>query len=358
MATRMNRNEIIEKLSFAEGASSSGLYAEARAVRTGTVGNKVFLRGLIECTNVCSKNCFYCGIRRDNHAVNHYRLRDEEVLTAVDFAWKNRYGSVVLQSGEQQSAHFTGYITRLLHKIREYTHNEVGITLSCGEQTAETYREWFSAGAHRYLLRIETSSRELYYKLHPNDAYHSFDNRLAAIRQLRLAGYQVGTGVMIGLPFQTIEHLADDLLFFQSMDTDMVGMGPYIEHSQTPLYQYRHLLPTHEQRLELTLKMIATLRLMMPDINIAATTALQVLHPEGRELAVLAGANIIMPNMTLPKFRPDYLIYERKPGVDDDAALSKIKLEHNLLHAGIAIGYGEWGDSRHFKPCQPSNVAN
>jgi len=344
----MNRNQLIKKLSISAPASLTALYAEANAIKTSTIGNKVYLRGLIEFSNICSKNCYYCGIRRENQAVKRYELSDEEVLAAVDFAWKNRYGSVVLQSGEQQSPHFTKRITRLLHEIKEFTNNEVGITLSCGEQTAATYKEWFNAGAHRYLLRIETSNKELYYKLHPNDDKHSFDARLSAIRQLRAEGYQVGTGVMIGLPFQTIEDLADDLLFFQTMNIDMVGMGPYLEHSQTPLYQYRHLLLPPEKRLELTLKMVATLRLLMPDINIAATTALQVLHPEGREMAVLAGANIIMPNMTLPEHRPDYLIYEHKPGVNDDAALSKSKLEENLQNAGIIIGYGEWGDSLHF----------
>jgi len=344
----MTRNQIIEKLSLSDHASLKALYAEANAVKNATIGNKVYLRGLIEFSNICQKNCYYCGIRRGNKAVSRYELSDEEVLAAVDFAWKNRYGSVVLQSGEQQSARFTKRITGLLHKIKALTNNEVGITLSCGEQTAATYKEWFDAGAHRYLLRIETSNRELYYKLHPNDNKHSFDKRLAAINQLHIEGYQTGTGVMIGLPFQTADHLADDLLFFQTMNIDMVGMGPYLEHSQTPLYQYIHLLLPPEKRLELSLKMIATLRLLIPDINIAATTALQVLHPEGRELAVLAGANIIMPNMTLPEFRPEYLIYEHKPGVEDDAAVSKSKLEQNLRHAGITIGYDEWGDSRHF----------
>ena len=344
----MKREQIIEKLSLSDSASLTALYAEANAVKTSTIGNKVFLRGLIEFSNICGKDCYYCGIRHDNKAVIRYELSDEEVLAAVDFAWKNRYGSVVLQSGEQQSARFTRRITNLLHAIKSFTGNEVGITLSCGEQTVDTYREWFEAGAHRYLLRIETSNRALYYKLHPNDAKHSFDTRLEAIKLLRTTGYQVGTGVMIGLPFQTVEDLADDLLFFQSMDIDMVGMGPYLEHSQTPLYQYHNLLLPPEKRLELSLKMVATLRLLMPTINIAATTALQVLHPEGREMAVLAGANIIMPNMTLPEHRPDYLIYEHKPGVNDDASISKSKLEQNLHNAGIPIGYGEWGDSRHF----------
>ena len=344
----MNRTQIIDKLSLSDSASLTTLYAEANALKIATIGKKVYLRGLIEFSNICSKNCYYCGIRRENQAVNRYELSDEEVLTAVDFAWKNLYGSIVLQSGERQSAHFTKRITHLLHEIKTYTNNEIGITLSCGEQTATTYREWFRAGAHRYLLRIETSNKELYYKLHPNDRKHSFDTRLNAIKQLQDEGYQVGTGVMIGLPFQTIEDLADDLLFFQSMNIDMVGMGPYLEHSQTPLYRYRHLLLQPEKRLELVLKMVATLRLLVPDINIAATTALQVLHPEGREMAVLAGANIIMPNMTLPEFRPDYQIYEHKPGINEDAALSKSKLEQYLQSAGITIGYGEWGDSLHF----------
>jgi biotin synthase len=345
----MNRNEIIKKLSLFDPSSLRLLYDEANAVKTTTIGNKVHLRGLIEFSNICSKNCYYCGIRCENQAVNRYELNDDEVLAAVDFAWKNRYGSVVLQSGEQQSARFTKRISHLLREIKTFTNNEVGITLSCGEQIAETYREWFNAGAHRYLLRIETSNRELYAKLHPNDAKHSFDARLSALRRLRNEGFQLGTGVMIGLPFQTIEHLADDLLFFQTMNVDMVGMGPYLEHSQTPLYQHRHLLLPPEKRLELTLKMVATLRLLMPDINIAATTALQVLHPEGREMAVQAGANIIMPNMTLPEHRPDYLIYDHKPGIKDDAAVSKSKLEQNLQNAGITIGYGEWGDSQHFR---------
>jgi len=344
----MNRKQIIEKILLSKPAELTALYAEANMAKKSTIGNKVYLRGLIELSNICSKNCYYCGIRLENQLVNRYMLSDEDVLTAVDFAWKNRYGSVVLQSGEQQSAYFTKMITSLLYKIKEHTNNEIGITLSCGEQTAATYKEWFKAGAHRYLLRIETSNKALYYKLHPNDQKHSFDDRIAAIRQLRVEGYQVGTGVMIGLPFQTVEHLADDLMFFRSMDIDMVGMGPYLEHSQTPLYQYRHLLLPPEERLELVLKMVATLRLLMPNINIAATTALQVLHPEGREMAVLAGANIIMPNMTLPVFRPDYLIYEHKPGIHDDAAVSKSKLEQNLLNAGIDIGYNEWGDSLHF----------
>jgi len=345
----MNREEIIRLLSISDMTEMNRLFERANALKIATIGNKVYLRGLIELSNICAKNCYYCGIRCENKKVERYELSDEEVFRAVDFAWRNRYGSVVLQSGEQQSPRFTERIISLLKQIKEQTNNEIGVTLSCGEQTREVYRRWFEAGAHRYLLRIESSTRDLYEKIHPNDALHDYDQRRAAINNLRAEGYQAGTGVMIGLPFQTIEHLADDLLFFQSMNIDMIGMGPYLEHHDTPLFEYREQLLSPEQRFYLSLKMVAVLRLLMPDINIAATTALQVLHPMGREMAVLAGANVIMPNMTITEVRKNYQIYEHKPGIYDDAEISKSKLEENLQQSGIEIGYGEWGDSHHFR---------
>jgi biotin synthase len=344
----MTREKIIALLSIENAADRQALFAQANALKKETIGNKVFLRGLIELSNLCAKNCFYCGIRGGNKKVKRYELTDAEVMQAVDFAWQNRYGSVVLQSGERQSARFTQRITALLKAIKQHTNNEIGVTLSCGEQSKEVYRQWFEAGAHRYLLRIETSSRELYAKIHPNNPLHDFDQRLTALHSLKEVGYQAGTGVMIGLPFQTIENLADDLLFFKTLDIDMVGMGPYIEHSETPLYAYRHLLLPPEQRFFLALKMIAVLRLLMPDINIAATTALQTLHPIGREKAVLAGANIMMPNHTPGKYRGNYLLYENKPCVDEEAEQCRNCLEVRLHLVGSEIGYGEWGDSRHF----------
>ncbi|MCL2597028.1 MAG: [FeFe] hydrogenase H-cluster radical SAM maturase HydE [Paludibacter sp.] len=345
----MTKNQIVEILSISEPDSLQALYQRANQVKISTIGNKVFLRGLIEFSNICGKNCYYCGIRHDNKEVVRYELSDEQVLEAVDFAWKNHYGSVVLQSGELTSAHFIKRITDLLYKIKEYTNNEVGITLSCGEQTAATYRQWFDAGAHRYLLRIETSNRELYYKLHPNNDKHSFDKRLDAIRLLREEGYQVGTGVMIGLPFQTIEQLADDLLFFQKINVDMVGMGPYLEHDQTPLYQYKNLLLPPEKRLELALKMVSALRILMPDINIAATTALQVLSPMGREQALKAGANVFMPNITPDDFRKQYLLYNNKPGTNKIIIPDNDDAEYRINISNIEIGYDQWGDSKHFK---------
>jgi biotin synthase len=237
----------------------------------------------------------------------------------------------------------------LLLKIKEISNGELGITLSCGEQSLETYRQWYKNGAHRYLLRIETSNPELYRKIHPDDDFHRFERRIQALKDLRTAGYQLGTGVMIGFPFQTIEDLADDLLFFKQMNVDMVGMGPYIEHEDTPLYEFRDQIKSKQDRFNLALKMIATLRLLMPDINIAAATALQAIDPAGREKALTIGANIIMPNLTPCSYRKEYQLYEDKPCLDEDAELCRNCLEARIELAGCEIGYGEWGDSKHFK---------
>ncbi len=194
---------------------------------------------MIEFSNVCSKDCFYCGIRKSNSEVIRYTISDKEIFDACRFAWDNGFGSVVLQSGELSTPTFVKRVDHLLKEIKKLSNNELGITLSCGEQSKETYRRWFESGAHRYLLRIEASNRELYYKIHPNDKKHNFEQRLESLSFLKETGYQVGSGVMIGLPFQTIEDLADDLLFFKKIDIDMCGMGPYIEHENTPLVEFK-----------------------------------------------------------------------------------------------------------------------
>lgn len=318
-------------------------------MRDQTLGNKVYFRGLVEFSNICSKDCFYCGIRKSNKSVVRYEATDEEILTSCRFAWENRFGSVVLQSGERSSRRFADRVERLVREIKRLSGGELGITLSCGEQSRETYQRWREAGAHRYLLRIETSSPALYARVHPQNSLHTFEKRLEALRLLRETGYQVGTGVMIGLPFQTVEELAADLLFFREIDIDMCGMGPYIEHEHTPLYQYRHLLLPREERFGLALRMIAVLRLLMPDINIAAATALQAIDPAGREKAVAVGANVIMPNLTPCQYRRDYLLYEDKPCLDEDAEQCRNCLEARVELAGSEIGYGEWGDSKHFQ---------
>lgn len=344
----MEKSEIIGLLG-SKGEEQASLFRRAREVRDQTLGNKVYFRGLVEFSNICSKDCFYCGIRKSNKSVVRYEATDEEILTACRFAWENRFGSVVLQSGERSSRRFADRVERLVREIKRLSGGELGITLSCGEQSRETYQRWREAGAHRYLLRIETSSPALYARVHPQNSLHTFEKRLEALRLLRETGYQVGTGVMIGLPFQTVEELAADLLFFREIDIDMCGMGPYIEHEHTPLYQYRHLLLPREERFGLALRMIAVLRLLMPDINIAAATALQAIDPAGREKAVAVGANVIMPNLTPCQYRRDYLLYEDKPCLDEDAEQCRNCLEARVELAGSEIGYGEWGDSKHFQ---------
>ena len=224
----------------------------------------------------------------------------------------------------------------------------MGITLSLGEQSFETYQRWFEAGAHRYLIRIETSEGKLYRKLHPNDSLHDFDNRLRCINDLKKIGYQTGTGVMIGLPFQTVESLARDLLFMKDLDIDMVGMGPYIEHENTPLIQFREMLLQDYKRFELSLKMIAVLRIMMKDINIAATTAIQTLNRNGREEAIRAGANVIMPNITPGRYRDDYALYRNKPVTGLNHVDDLKMIESGLKRIGHSLAYDEWGDSRRF----------
>ena len=342
-----SKTDLIQLLN-SKGEDRQKLWRRASEVKETEVGKKVFFRGLVEFSNVCSKDCLYCGIRRSNEKVVRYNATDEEILSACRFAWENRFASVVLQSGELSSPSFIKRIDVLLKKIKQLSNNELGITLSCGEQTRETYLRWFESGAHRYLLRIEASNSKLYYKIHPQNSIHSYEKRKEALYFLRETGYQVGTGVMIGLPFQIVEDLADDLLFFKELDIDMCGMGPYIEHENTPLYQHRHLLKTKQERFELALNMIAALRLLLPDINIAAATALQAIDPVGREKALAVGANVIMPNLTPCEYQKEYLLYEDKPCIDEDADLCRNCLEARIDLAGSEIGFDEWGDSKHF----------
>lgn len=335
----------IVRLLEAEGEDEKMLFRQAAHVKQQTVGNKVYLRGLIEMSNVCDKDCFYCGIRKSNELTDRYALNEDAVLEAVEFAYHNRYGSVAIQSGELTSKAFVDKISRIVKRSNELTSDKIGITLSCGEQSIDVYRHWFECGAHRYLLRIESSTRELYEKLHPANSKHSFDARLQALCDLKKVGYQVGTGVMIGLPFQTTAHLADDLLFMKNFDIDMCGMGPYIEHKDTPLYQYKDLLWSVDKRFRLSLKMVALLRLMMPDINIAATTALQAIDKLGREKAIQVGANILMPNITPGKYRDSYSLYENKPCTDENADDCKSCIDVRVHLVNHEVGYSAWGDS-------------
>lgn len=343
---RPNRDELIAMLSLTDPSETEALYRRAYEVKRRYVGTKVYFRGLIELSNICSKDCHYCGIRSGNPNVRRYTICREEVIAEAKWCFEQRYGSIVLQAGEREDAAWTDFVTDLIQGIKEVSGGELGITLSLGEQTDEVYRCWHEAGAHRYLLRIETSNPALYQTLHPAD--HSFEKRLNCLRTLKKLGYQVGTGVMIGLPGQTVADLADDILFFYDEDIDMLGMGPFIPHHETPL---AHLVDGYDAgaALDRGLKMIAACRIALKDVNIASTTALQALMSTGRELGLLAGANIIMPNITDTRFRESYQLYEGKPGLDENAISSREGLERSILSIGESIGYGEWGDSRHFR---------
>lgn len=340
--------EEIKLLLGAGGAQQEQLLRRGLEVKLSHLDNFVHLRGLIEFGNICEKDCLYCGLRSGNAQVERYCLSDEEVLSCARLAKELGYGSVALQSGERSDPEFTGRITDLVREIKKIDGGSLGITLSLGEQSEETYRRWFEAGAHRYLLRIESSDEELYYKIHPHNEKHSYRKRIACIETLQKIGYQTGTGVMIGLPFQTLDHLADDLLFFKRMDVAMVGIGPYIPHPDTPLYRFRDQIPSAAERLDMTLKMIAVLRLMMPEINMVAATANQTVDPRGREKAIAAGANVIMPNLTPGEYRESYFIYPDKACVKDQPNQCRSCLDIRLAAIGHRILYNAWGDSLAF----------
>jgi len=339
----MDRKGLSEALSTKDPAFNQALLQAAYEKKLSTIGPVVYLRGLIEISNICTKNCLYCGIRSGIQCPR-YELTEEQVLQAASEAAKRRFGSIVIQGGERRDKAFIGKITRLVKAIKEMDTGEdppLGITLSLGEQSRETYQEWFHAGAHRYLLRIEASNPDLYRKIHPEDGNHSYDRRLQALIDLKETGYQTGTGAMIGMPFQTCADMADDLLFYKEFGAPMIGMGPYNPHPETPLTRSGAAFPPDEERFMLGLKMIALLRLLMPDINIAAATALEVLNPRGRERGIQAGANVFMPNITPREERGQYNLYNRKTLLQDGLSLEEILSEGN-----IPVGFGQWGDSK------------
>ena len=343
----LGKQDIITLLSLDKNQAID-LFDKSSEIKQKYVGNKVYYRGLVEISNICKKDCYYCGIRRSNKNVSRYDLGEKQILDAATYAYENKFGSLVLQGGERTDNIFVDRITDLLEKISKLSDGKLGVTLSLGEQTLEVYKKWKKAGAHRYLMRVEEANRELYEKLHPANNLHSFDERLAALKRIQNVGFQTGTGVMIGLPFQTVEHLAEDLIFLREFDIDMVGMGPYIEHEDTPLYRYKDQLWSLKERLFMSFKMYAVLRIMMKDINIAATTALQTIDPIGRERAIKIGANILMPNVTPGIVRKNYLLYENKPCVDENADDCLDCLETRLKLVNAEVGFNEWGDSKHF----------
>ena len=343
-----NEAEIAMLLDPPDQTAQQALFEAAYRVKSGICGRVVNLRGLIEFSNICTRDCLYCGIRKSNHRVSRYTMSADEIVAAASLAGEFGYGSVVLQSGERSDEKFVDFVEEVLYRIGQLP-CDLGVTLSCGEETLETYLRWRKAGAKRYLLRIESSDEEIFRAIHPAEALYS--ERKAALQRLRQAGFQTGSGVMIGLPGQTLRHLAADIVFVRDMDLDMIGMGPFLPQSDTPLGEcYPDIPGAAQRRLELSLRMIAVTRLVLRDVNIAATTALQAIDPEnGRERGILAGANVIMPNVGDVSRRKDYQLYNGKPSLDENSQLIREKLISSLAAIGETPRFNAHGDPLHYQ---------
>jgi len=285
-------------------------------------GNRVFVRGIIEFSNYCRKGCFYCGINKANKNVRRYRLTLEEILTAAAFMKKQGALTVVLQSGEDQAN--DGLVIEAVKRIKNDLN--MAITLSVGERESKVYRGFLKAGADRYLLRIETTDPGLFKKLHPDD---DLDYRTQCLYDLKRLGYEVGTGIMVGLPGQSLESLAGDLLFFKKLIPAMVGIGPFLPHQDTPLRGVKNT------DIFLTLKILALIRLLLPKSNLPATTAMGTIDPTGRQQALRIGANVIMPNFTPSKYRKNYKLYDNKICVSEEYGKCA------ACTAGIAMAAGK-----------------
>jgi biotin synthase len=350
--TSFTKQDIVALLSVGGPDDAELVRLAAHQVLLDNCGRMVWFRGLVEFSNHCINDCNYCGIRKSNMTIQRYVLPKEEILASAMFCAEAGYGSMVLQSGERRDERFVSFVEDVVRTIKKETVSVdlpqgLGVTLAVGEQSEESYKRFFDAGAHRYLLRIETTSPELFSRLHP--ACQTIDTRFACIEALKKIGYQVGTGVMIGLPGQTLENLADDILFFKDLDIDMIGMGPYIVHRQTPMAVHEQEIAFRKKEiLELALRMIAVTRLVCPDVNIASTTALQAMDPFGREMGLLHGANVMMPQVTPVRVRKEYQLYEGKPCLDEKTSQCKNCLEKRVRSLGRETGKNGWGDSKHF----------
>lgn len=303
------------------------LFKKADAIRRERYGTDVYIRGLIEFTNYCKNNCYYCGIRAGNTKAVRYRLTKEDILSCCEEGYNLGFRTFVLQGGEDPF--FTDEkVCNIVYSIRE-KYPDCAITLSIGEKSKESYKAYFSAGANRYLLRHETATNEHYNKLHPH--VMSLETRKECLYNLKDIGYQVGSGFMVGSPFQTTENLVADLRFLEDLSPDMVGIGPYITHKETPFSD------KPSGTLQLTLRMLAILRIMFPHALLPATTALGSIHPEGREMGLRAGANVVMPNLSPMENRKKYAIYENKIATGLEAAQNVKELKESFAKIGYKI---------------------
>lgn len=325
--TRLSKGEFITLMEGFTESDLHYLHTKSRAVADSFFDKKIFVRGLIEFTNHCKNDCYYCGIRRSNPKAERYRLDKEEILQCCESGYKLGFRTFVLQGGEDLW-YSDEKLVDIIASIRRM-YPDCAITLSIGEKTYEQYLRYFNAGANRYLLRHETANEAHYAKIHPVGL--SCENRKRCLYDLKKIGYQAGTGFMVGSPFQTAENLAEDLLFIRELQPQMIGIGPFIPHKDTPFAE----LPSG--RLELTLLLIGILRLMLPNALIPSTTALGTIHPNGREMGILAGANVVMPNLSPVSVRKKYLLYDNKICTGEEAAECYFCLQNRMKKIGYEI---------------------
>ena len=323
----ISREELEELLTTTDQELIEELYRRARATAGKYYGKEIYLRGLIEFTNYCRNDCYYCGIRRSNKNAIRYRLTKEEILKCCENGYELGFRTFVLQGGEDPWFNDDRMVD-IIRSIKQ-GYPDCAITLSIGEKSKESYQAYFNAGAERYLLRHETAEPEHYQKLHPDSM--SLENRKRCLFDLKEIGYQVGSGFMVGSPYQTAENLVSDLRFLQELQPDMIGIGPYITHQDTPFAEF----PSGS--LTKTLRLVSILRLLFPYALIPSTTALGTIHPEGRELGLKAGGNVVMPNLSPVSVRKKYELYENKICTGEEAAQCRGCLEARVKRAGYQI---------------------
>ena len=317
-----SRNDIIEILK--DDSNNDWLFSLADKTREEYVGDEVHLRGLIEFSNICKRQCKYCGLRCEDKFIDRYRISKENIISYAEHAVNMGYKTIVLQSGEDEYYN-TDLMCEIIAGIKKLG---VALTLSIGEKTSEEYKAFKEAGADRYLIRIETTDKTLYNQMHPN---MDFDNRVRCLEDLGRLGYEVGTGCLVGLPNQTIESLADDILFFKEINADMVGIGPFIPHPHTPLKD------SATGSFTLALKVMALTRILLKDINIPATTAMETLNPNGRIIALQSGANVVMPNVTTTEYRAKYEIYPNKICINENPDKCKGCISAKIQSIGRSV---------------------
>ncbi len=313
--------------------TTARLRVKAVEVRKKIYKTDVFIRGLIEFSNYCHNDCFYCGLRRSNQTVNRYRLTHEQIIDCVKQGYRLGFRTFVLQSGEDNF--FTDDILcRIISDIKKL-HPDCAVTLSLGERSEQSYHALFDAGADRYLLRHETATDSHYKKLHPPSM--SFTNRINCLYTLRKIGYAVGAGFMVGSPFQTPEHLASDLKFIQEFQPEMCGIGPFIPHNKTPFAKYS------AGTAELTCFLLSVIRLIKPNILLPATTSLGTIQADGREQGILSGANVVMPNLSPVEVRKDYSLYDNKicTGSESAQCLSCLKDRIEKIGYQVVVSRGD-----------------